>query len=49
MDRIGGGFPSYQALRADARAYDDVLLVMRAEAEAAKRVDQERRMGEERR
>ena len=30
-----GGFDSYRALLEDARAYDDVILAMRGEAQAA--------------
>lgn len=33
MDRVGG-FIAYRELCSDARAYDDVVLVMNAEAEA---------------
>lgn len=36
MDRVGGDIRSYWALRADARAYDDVLTVMAGEADAAR-------------
>lgn len=35
MDRVGG-FDAYTALCEDARAYEDVLLVLRGEADAAK-------------
>ncbi len=34
MDRAGG-YLAYLALREDARAYDDVVLAMRAERDAA--------------
>jgi hypothetical protein len=33
MDRVGG-YLGYLALCEDARAYDDVMIVMRAEAQA---------------
>ena len=35
MDRVGG-YLGYEALLQDARALDDVLLVMQAEGEAQK-------------
>jgi len=35
MDRAGG-YASYRMLLLDARAYDDVLIVLQAEAEAAR-------------
>lgn len=35
MDRVGG-YLGYLALCEDARAYDDVLIVMRSEAQANK-------------
>jgi len=31
-----GGFDSFRALLEDARAYDDVILAMRGEAQAAR-------------
>lgn len=34
MDRVGGTYEDYLALREDARAFDDVLLWMEAEAKA---------------
>lgn len=35
MDRVGGGPLGLLALEADAGRYDDVLLALRGEAEAA--------------
>lgn len=40
MDRVGG-YASYVALRADARAYEDVMLAMAAEAKA-RRIQKQR-------
>ncbi len=36
MDRVGSDYGSYLALCEDARAYDDILIAMHGEADAAK-------------
>lgn len=47
MDRVGSDYRSYLALCEDARAYDDVLIAMAGEADAAKvrRMQQEAERG----
>lgn len=45
MDRVGG-YLGYVALLEDARAYDDVLIALRAEAQARKLAAMEGQRGQ---
>lgn len=42
MDRVGG-YTAYLALCEDARAYDDIMLAMHGEADAARVLELERK------
>ena len=44
MDRVGG-YLDYLALEGDARAYDDVLIVLRGESDARRIQELEARRG----
>lgn len=44
MDRVGG-YLAYVALESDARAYEDVLLVMAGEADARRVADLRQKAG----